>query len=366
MRHRVLMLLSNEYRPDVRVEKEAKALVDDGHDITVLAWDRGHKRPKEEAKDGILVNRVRTKRFDSKLGLVINYPLFILELLCISRSLQFDAVHAHDLDTLLAGVLISRLRGVPLVYDAHEHYADMVSQDLPGSIVVWFDRIESRLVPFAAKVIVANPGHYDYLSAWTTQKPVIVMNCIDPPIIQVRPPIEGPLTIFYAGSLEPLRFIEEAIEAVQTLDNVMFEIAGDGSLRQFVESAALVKRNIRYIGYIDRERLYLETSRASVIIALLDPRNANNRFGIPNRLMEAIAIGVPILASKGTQSGKLVEDIGCGLAIDWGIVPFREAIGILSSREKREIMAENGRKAARERYNWNNMKARLTDLYDNL
>ena len=33
---RVLMLLSNPYRPDYRVEREAKALLEEGHEIRIF------------------------------------------------------------------------------------------------------------------------------------------------------------------------------------------------------------------------------------------------------------------------------------------------------------------------------------------
>ena len=40
MSHRVAMLLSNAFRPDPRVLKEARSLAQAGYDLTVIAWDR--------------------------------------------------------------------------------------------------------------------------------------------------------------------------------------------------------------------------------------------------------------------------------------------------------------------------------------
>ncbi len=235
-------------------------------------------------------------------------------------------VHAHDLDTLLAGTLISRLRGVPLVYDAHEHYADMVSQDLPRGVARMFDLFEKVLVRNADRVVAANQRIAEYLNDWTTRPPVVVMNCIEPPQGMETRQRHEKMVVFYGGSLEPLRFIEEAVAAVRDGDGTLLRVAGDGSLRNLVEDAAGSGRNVQYIGYVDHATLLKEMAQADVIIAMLDPSNHNNRIGTPNRMFEAMAVGTPVLVSKGTLSGEIVESTGAGLAIEWSASSFQEAL----------------------------------------
>ncbi len=67
-------------------------------------------------------------------------------------------------------------------------------------------------------------------------------------------------------------------------------------------------------------------AQADVIIAMLDPSNHNNRIGTPNRMFEAMAVGTPVLVSKGTLSGEIVESAGAGLAIEWSVSSFQEAL----------------------------------------
>ena len=52
------MLLSNPFRPDVRVYKEAISLIKGGYDVTVVAWDREMKYLTEERSDGINILRI--------------------------------------------------------------------------------------------------------------------------------------------------------------------------------------------------------------------------------------------------------------------------------------------------------------------
>ena len=101
---RVLMLVTNEYRPDPRVHKEARALIDGGHEVTVAAWDRQRARPPREVVEGVRLHRVRTGRVGGQLALVLNYPLFLLRCLAAAREVRPEIVHAHDLDTLPAEI----------------------------------------------------------------------------------------------------------------------------------------------------------------------------------------------------------------------------------------------------------------------
>jgi hypothetical protein len=60
MPKRVLMLLSNPFLPDPRVEKEATALIDAGFHVKILAWDRGKKKPQVTKEKGIDDQRIWT------------------------------------------------------------------------------------------------------------------------------------------------------------------------------------------------------------------------------------------------------------------------------------------------------------------
>ena len=55
---RVAMLVSNGHAPDPRVEKEADALADAGHDVTVYAFDRHREHRALEHAGPVRVERV--------------------------------------------------------------------------------------------------------------------------------------------------------------------------------------------------------------------------------------------------------------------------------------------------------------------
>jgi len=60
---KVLMILSNPFITDNRVRKEAKSLVDEGHEVTVIVWDRRNEYLPEEEVGGVHLIRVHNSYF---------------------------------------------------------------------------------------------------------------------------------------------------------------------------------------------------------------------------------------------------------------------------------------------------------------
>ena len=106
----ILMILSNPFIVDPRVYKEATSLVQAGHQVTVIVWDRKQQYEPESIIDGVRIIRIHNK----KLQRILPHDLFRnplwwrtaykkgLEL--YNTDFPFDVVHCHDLDTLQAGI----------------------------------------------------------------------------------------------------------------------------------------------------------------------------------------------------------------------------------------------------------------------
>jgi glycosyltransferase involved in cell wall biosynthesis len=359
------MLLSNTFRPDPRVLKEARGLISNGYGVTLLAWDREGNRPQEDTVGGVNVHRIRAIRIRGQLGMVIGMINFWAKAVLSSRKAAFDVVHAHDFDTLIPAVLISRLRRVPLVYDAHEHYSRMIAIDAPPAVMRLIDRLELRLVWSTDLVVTVSPPLATRFVAVGGPDVVIVTNCIDlPDASRVRQPSSHKeVVLFYGGTLEPMRYIEETIEAVKKTKGVRAVFAGEGRLSGLVAREAASNPNLEYLGYMDWNSLMERMVASDAVLCLLDPRNENYRIAIANRLCEGLAFGVPLLASKGTLCGEIVEAEGAGIAIEWSLDEFVRAVEELRELRRVEAMGRKGRKAAEREYNWEVQKAKLIAAY---
>jgi glycosyltransferase involved in cell wall biosynthesis len=364
----VLMLLSNQYRPDPRVRKEAMTLKDAGHEVTVLCWNRSHKAADHEDDNGVTIERVRTGKVLGGLTFGLNMPFFFAQAYLRSRRLKFDAVHCHDYDTLMLGAFICRIRHVPLVYDSHEWYSKMVEDDLPGFVCSMIERTESLMLANCDAVIAANDAIADHLKASGAGDVTVVMNCIDLPQDAPRDAYleKDRISLFYGGSLEPGRFVDEMLAATLEGTDCVLKIAGNGRLVGNVRRAAEQSDKVQFLGYIAQEEVLLNVSLCDAVVCMMEPRNGNNVIGTPNKLFEAMAYGVPAMVTEGTYSGELVKELDCGVVVEYSTNGMSAAISSLRDPETRRRMGKNGRAAAERSFNWGAMKQRLGAIYGSL
>ena len=58
---KILMPLSNPFMVDPRVSREAKSLVNNGHEVTVIVWDRKNDYSEHEIVDNVNLIRIHNK-----------------------------------------------------------------------------------------------------------------------------------------------------------------------------------------------------------------------------------------------------------------------------------------------------------------
>ena len=365
---RVLMLLSNEYRPDPRVRKEALTLQEAGHEITILCWNRSHNAPDHQDDGGVTIERVRTGKVGGGLALGLNTPLFFIKAYLRSRHLKFDAVHCHDFDTLMLGAFIARLRRVPLVYDSHEWYSKMVAKDLPSYLCGIIERTESLLMPNCTTVIAANDAVADHLRTSGAIDVTVVMNCISLPPDDPRQAYQEKkeVSLFYGGSLEPGRFVKEMLEVAKEDADCHLQVAGNGRLTEYVKEAARSCDRIKFLGYIPQDKVLLNVSQCDVVVSMLDPSDGNYAIATPIKLLEAMAFGVPAIVTEGTHSADLVKRLDCGAAVEYSVEGMKLGLSFLKDARTRKRMGRNGRAAAETDYNWSVMRERLIGAYSSL
>ena len=369
MSKKVLMLLTNPFRPDPRVYKEARSLIKGGYEVTIFAWDRDAKFPETEVLDGIRIRRFSIPSSYGSMSMVRGLLKFWKAARKEAKKLDFDIVHCHDFDTLPAGLNIARKVGKKVVYDAHENYASMIEFDVPRPVYLFVRWYEKRLAPKADGVIAASEPMGDALSCpYVTVTNARELEDID--LERLRNCAEKMPDAFiltYIGVLEPMRFLTEACEVVEAMEGVHLVIGGYGRLEDDIKAHADRSEKITFLGRVPYEDVMPCTAASNAVMCVFDPTNKNNVMGPPNKLFEGMMAGRPVLATKGTYSGDVVERTGCGIAIDYSPDSFKKAVEFLRDNpEEAKEMGRKGRKAAEEEFNWGVMEKRLLGLYDSV
>jgi glycosyltransferase involved in cell wall biosynthesis len=102
------------------------------------------------------------------------------------------------------------------------------------------------------------------------------------------------------------------------------------------------------------------------MLMAIQPTSVNHRFTTPQKLWEAIAAGVAVVASDLPGMAEIVREVGCGVLVD-ATDPADIARGIRSIVDApaadREAMRERTWRAGQDRYNWERETDTLLALY---
>jgi glycosyltransferase involved in cell wall biosynthesis len=359
---------------DPRVYNEAKALVDAGYEVSVIVWDRKKNYRKEETVDGIQLFRIHNTGLMKALSHdLLRNPLWWwkaykkgIEL--YNDGFDFDVVHCHDLDTLTTGVLLKKKLSVKLVYDAHEVFGYMIEKNMPNMIVLFSFIMEKKLLNIVDQIITADVGYKQFFEKISEKPITIVRNCKNIITETYIPPSKKKFSVVYIGTLSKSRFFPELLTYFSNIKDVDFIVAGKTEgLYEDVASLSKSIQNVIFLGTIPFKQVVPLTLECHVVLCLFDASNRLNQIGSPNKLFEAMVCGRPVIASKGTYSGKLVEELQMGLSIDFSQNNLKGVIEKLrDTPELCERFGRNALKAGLSEFNWPNQEKNLVHLYNEL
>ena len=372
------MLLSNAFRPDPRVHKEARSLVQAGYRVTIICWDRQGELAAHETIDGIEIRRLAIRSNYGVGGRQVFYlPRFWRQALQELRRLQPDIIHCHDLDTAPAGFWYARAHRLPWILDAHECYPEQV-RGLRVNRFIYYMLLflERQMTRRATQVItvgnllaqrframggrVSVVGNYQPLGDFNST------NRISRADLGLRP---DAFVVAYIGGFTPGRAILPLIRATQYVPEVIVLLLGDGPQREMIEAELAKHPRARYLGRVPQEQVPNYTALADVVYYGLNHHltDDNIHYSSPNALFNALAAGKPLLATNLGEIARIVQEEQCGIIVE-PLTPERlaEAIKQLRDPAVRASMSINARRAAQEKYNWDVASATLLRLYQQL
>ena len=370
---KVLMILSKIFKTDSRVRIEANTLIENGHEVRIIVWDRKNKYSEYEKVGNTQVYRIKNKGLMRILpNDLFRNPIWwrkaYKKALEIKKEYDFDVVHCHDLDTLQAGVWIKNKTNCKLIYDAHEIFGYIIQNKVPNFIVKRTFKMEKKLIKNIDKMITISTPFEKYFKTITKKPITIVMNCKDLVYEKYEPKKNKIFTLLYIGSMGSIRFFPQIVGVVGNIPNVRFKIAGlRGWLYDEVERRSKKYENIDFLGTIPNDEIMKQTRAADAVYMVVNSNFNQPKMTLFNKQFEAMVCGTPIICSRGTNSGDMTEKLNCGIVVDYNEESIKQ--GIIKLRDDKELcekLGKNAFNAAKERYNWEIEKKNLLNVYEEI
>lgn len=371
------MLRSNAINPDPRLEKEARALLNSGHNVIILGWDRlGERNFKEFVNIGNFQVEGYFAQFRATFGggfLKNLKSLILFQIWLIFRLIKlrnkFDVIHAADFDTILPSVLVKLLFGKKVVYDIYDFYVEAFS--VPKSIVPIIKAIDYYCIKKSDCVILATEERIKQISGSSPKNIIIIHNTPEKIKFEQRDLFNRKnkikTVISYVGILQEHRFLKEISDVVIGSDNLEFHVAGFGQLSDYFKELSSRNSKIKFFGKVDYDKSLSINSNSDVMVAVYDPKIPNHKFSAPNKLYESLMLGKPIIVCKDTGIDSIVEENKIGFSIYYNHESLKDAFIRLEQLDyKSEVFILKLQEIYKVKYSWQLMSQRLNTLYENL
>jgi glycosyltransferase involved in cell wall biosynthesis len=230
-------------------------------------------------------------------------------------GLRIDRVHAHFATyPALAAWLASRLLDLPYSFTAHAHD-------------IYIDQLHlGTLVRDADAVAVISEFNRRFLAPYGADRetPALLVRCgVDPGAYAFRErtlPAEGPVVAVCIATLNELKGHTVLLDALASggpeLERVRLRLVGSGPLEQSLRAQAArlgIADRVEFLGTRSEREVARILDGADLFVLASVRTPIGWMDGIPVALMEAMASGIPVIASRLSGIPELVRDGETGL-----------------------------------------------------
>ena len=325
------MVVDNHY-PDIRVEREANALLERGYRVDVICL-RTPGKPRTERIGRLTIHRlpVARRRGASAPAQLWEYLTFLAwaTATVALRHLRarYDAIQVHNVpDFLVFSATLPKLQGTPVILDLHDLMPEFFASRFGGGLRSPIARAvllqEKLCAAFADEVITVTDLWRGELvrRGVPAEKLHVVMNLPDERAFPIREPVvrrtDGPLTVIYHGTVTHRYGIDVLLTAFAMARQrvpLRLTIHGRG---EYVEPAQQLAGDLGIADAVTFSTALLSTQELAALVAGGDigvVPNRNDLFTdgiLPTKLMEYAALGIPTIVSRSTAvEGHFTDDM---------------------------------------------------------
>jgi len=296
----------------------------------------------------------------------------VAELLAVCRREKVAVWHGHDYKTNALGLLLKRFWPMRLVTTVHGWVQHTARTPL-------YYKVDQLCLPRYERVICVSDDLFEACLGCgvPARNLVLLENAIDAAEYARRRPVAeakaalgfppGGLLVGAVGRLSGEKAFDVLIRAVHSLVrkglDVRLVVVGEGGERANLERLVAELRmgdRVTLPGWQADVRGYFEAMDVFALSSL--------REGLPNVLLEAMALEVPVVATRINGVPRLVQDGRNGFLVEAGdpAALATALLGLLTNDGLRGLFRAAGRRTVEGRYSFPTRMEKLKRLYDDL
>lgn len=358
---KIYFTVTNDLTYDQRMHRICSSLADAGFDVVLI----GRKLPNSMPLGKKTFNQLLLNCWFPKGKLF--YIEFNLRLFFYLLFKKANAICAIDLDTILPCLLISQIKKIPRVYDAHELFCEMKEVVTRPFIYKCWKFVEWLSVPKFKKGYTVSNLIADELRNLYKVEYEVIRNM--PVLSELLQPEQKEKYILYQGAVNEGRSFETLIPAMKDVHCKLI-ICGDGNFMQ--QAKDLVKKNaleekVVFKGMIAPDELKKYTQGAYIGITLFENKGKSNYFSLANRFFDYINGGIPQLCVEFPVYKEINKEYKVALLID-DLSPecISQSLNNLLDNDVLYYELKNNCMKAREIFNWQHEEKKLIHFFNQL
>jgi glycosyltransferase involved in cell wall biosynthesis len=394
-RRRILYLHQHFSTPDgttaTRSHAQARALAQRGHAVTLACgrWrgaETGLDTPFRRGRREGLVDGIRIVEFDipcaNAMGLAarsLAFGRYAARAAVLALRGDWDLIIASStpLTVALPALLAEAARGTPFLFEIRDPWPELPAAlgfAAPGAVPAM--RSLARAACRRAEAVVAlSDGMAETAlahGAAPERVSVVPQGCdldlFGPHIAPWRPPeaTSHEALALYAGTHGAANGLAALIEAAAELRwmgerRVRLLLVGEGSEKARLMRAARQRGldNVTFLDPLPKRQLAALLAGSQMALLCLAPVPAFAEWTAPNKLMDALAAGRPVVSNLPGATARLLAETGAGLTAPDAAGLARAMAELATHATRREAMGRAARAAALRHFD----RRRLTDRF---